>query len=146
MIVALLLLLALLGHAFVWIGLVNRLQPPGIRRRIIKILTLGLIAGSLSHFDRRRPAVDRDPVRPWDWRDGRPRPMAAPADGSSAGDVVACWIILAVTLVRLIWLRAFCRRPSVVRFHGRQLGGNRPAAAAKNAGETGPIIRSPGCR
>ena len=36
----LLLLLALLGHAFLWIGLVNRLHALGIRRWIIKLATL----------------------------------------------------------------------------------------------------------
>ena len=34
-----LLLLALLGHAFFWIGLVNRLHALGIRRRIVDLLT-----------------------------------------------------------------------------------------------------------
>ena len=36
-----LLLLALLGHAFLWIGLVNRLHALGARRRIIKYATIG---------------------------------------------------------------------------------------------------------
>ena len=38
--IALLLFLALVGHAFLWIGLVNRLHAVGIRRWIIKSLTL----------------------------------------------------------------------------------------------------------
>ena len=34
-------LLALLGHAFLWIGLVNRLHAVGVRRPIINAFTVG---------------------------------------------------------------------------------------------------------
>ena len=37
----LLLLLALAGHGFLWIGLVNRLHAVGARRSIIQLATIG---------------------------------------------------------------------------------------------------------
>ena len=38
---AVLLSFAILGHAFLWVGLLNRLHSVGLRRRTIAVLTVG---------------------------------------------------------------------------------------------------------
>ncbi len=103
-----LLLLALSGHAFLWIGLVNRLHALGLRRRIIGRLTLVFLACA---------AILPIPVACWfygGFSDARVGAMVA-------AYVVLCWIIAPLTLLRLAWLRLFWHRtPSCVRFHGRR--------------------------
>ncbi len=118
-----------LGHAFLWIGLVNRLHALGIRRRTIKRLTLLFFACA---------AIIPLVVLDWWIRTG----------GSSGGLGAAircyaalCLIIAPVTLLRLVVLRVLQRRPRIVRLYwrhpvelDRSLAGGKPATAG---GETG---------
>ncbi|MEN6558471.1 MAG: metallophosphoesterase [Thermoguttaceae bacterium] len=111
-----LLLLALLGHGFFWIGLVNRLHALPLRRRRIKQLTLAMFA-----------AAALIPVglgwRCWDEGScglGRmPWPVIA--------YLAVCWAVAAVTLVRFVAMRLMQRRPAVVRFHQRRRAAIDPA-------------------
>jgi predicted MPP superfamily phosphohydrolase len=124
-----LLLLATAGHAFLWIGLVNRLHAVDIPRKLLKRTTavLFLCATAIpvavgwwyaANFG--WPTVDS-------WR--------GPADETIAGFlvttyVVLCWAIAPMTVVRLAWIRFLHRRPAIVRFHGtRQVAINLTAAA-----------------
>lgn len=119
------LLCALLGHAFLWVGLVNRLHALGIRRRIIKVITLGffacaaLIPIAVAWHCLRQPTANTGP------------------DVFVDSYVLACWLAVVVTLVRLVYLRVIRRPPSILRFHGRQLAQIDLASAATNAAELG---------
>ena len=99
-----LLLLALLGHAFLWIGLVNRLHSVGVRRWIVGIVTLGCFASAA--------------LIPFlvGWWYLQHRAM----EGILGIYIVVCLMAVAITLLRLVYLRIFRKMPSVVRFHGRQ--------------------------
>lgn len=119
MIIVLLMLLALAGHAFLWIGLVNRLHSVGIRRRIISVATLvlflcaSLIPIGISIWCVLHPECFS--TAPWQWmRSG------SAAASASAGYVMACWLIAPLTLVRFVLMRFSLRQPAVVRFHGRR--------------------------
>jgi uncharacterized protein len=88
-------LVALAGHAFLWIGLVNRLHSVGLRRWIIKLGTVLLFLCA---------ATIPLGLRSW-W----PYYM------------IVCWTVAATILLRLVYLRCFLlRTPSLVRFHGRR--------------------------
>jgi hypothetical protein len=110
-----LLLLALIGHGFLWIGLVNRLHAVGMRRRIVSVLTLVFfLSASLL------------PLAIGGWFLERAQ-LTLP--GLSAGTtaerliglyLLVCWVVGPVTLVRAVWLHALLRRPSIVRFHRRR--------------------------
>jgi predicted MPP superfamily phosphohydrolase len=68
--------LALIGHAAIWVGLVNRWHATGFRRAIIKTVTLVFYAGLLAI----------PPLIAWRLRDARwasPRPWIASADPAS---------------------------------------------------------------
>lgn len=113
---------AFVGHAFLWIGLVNRLHALGIPRRIIKLATLlCFLCAALI------------PVGMGWWK------MVENADtdvGVLAGAyVVGCEVVAAVTLLRLVWLQIARRTPSLVRFRGRRRADINLAAAAANPGE-----------
>jgi uncharacterized protein len=98
---AFLLLLALLGHAFLWIGLVNRLHAMGIRRRIIKSLSLVFFLCSVLIL-----------VGGWQYCGN---------DGVFVRlYVILCWMVLAATLFRLVYFRWIRQVPSIVRYHGRR--------------------------
>jgi uncharacterized protein len=100
----LLLLLALLGHAFLWIGLVNRLHAVGVRRWIIKDITLVFFAC----------AAIIPVALGWQY-------VSYVRFGVLAsGYIILCWVVAPATLLRLVWLRCFCRLPPIVRFRGRQ--------------------------
>jgi predicted MPP superfamily phosphohydrolase len=115
-----LLLLALSGHAFLWIGLVNRFHALGIRRKIIKRVTWVMLffAAVIPFFiiwlyviDPRYPAI---PIHIY---------------------LVLCWAIAPITLLRLVFIRWRYRRPSLVRFHGIQRAEINPYFTATNARE-----------
>ena len=102
----LLLLFALLGHAFFLVGLTNRLHSLGIRRKLITDGTKVLFVFGV--------LVVLGVGGWWYW-------------GVAAGSrvvfayLIFCWVVAAVTLVRLVYFRCFLlRRPSIVRFHGRR--------------------------
>lgn len=124
MINAFLLLLAILGHGFLWIGLVNRLHAVNIRRRTIKRITLVLFFFAAAI-----------PIAIIVWCINHAAlPMIAFANGR-VGDTVGasvitrsisvylmlCAAIGAITLVRLIAMRWLQRIPAVVRYSGRRL-------------------------
>jgi uncharacterized protein len=126
-----LLLLALAGHAFLWIGLINRLHAIGMRRAIVKALTLVcfLCAAMI-------------PLGGLAWYGSSSRGVASHVLGAYA---VLCGIAAPMTLLRLAWIRAAQRRPSVVRFHGKHRAEIDPAAAAVTASESlhHPLVRLP---
>ena len=96
-----------LGHAFLWIGLVNRLHALGIRRRTIKWLTLLFFACAAI-----LPLV----VLGWWIGTGG----AAGGLGAATGCYAAlCRVIAPVTLLRLVVLRTLQRRPRIVRLYWR---------------------------
>ena len=117
---AFLLLLVLLGHGFLWIGLVNRLHAVNIPRPLIKRITLVffVLAAAI-------------PVALLAWFfQGRPLIGGGLQDGSGDGGwrqrlitgyAIACGLIGAITLVRLAVMRWLQRTPSVVRYDGRRM-------------------------
>jgi len=93
------LVLALPGHAFLWIGLVNRLHSIGAKRRIIKRFTLAFFLAALTI-----PILIGVCQR------------CAALGGLVGGYVVLCWIIAPATLLRLVYFRWFrLRTPEIVR-------------------------------
>jgi hypothetical protein len=117
---------ALLGHVFLWIGLVNRLHAIGIRRWIIKLVTAACFA-----------CMAALPATAWwigvegEFLPGRwPR---HPGSLAVLGYLVACWIAAAATLLRLIHYRILRRPPRVVSFHRRRPLHVAPVEAAGTA-------------
>ena len=132
----LLLLLALAGHAFFWIGLVNRLHSLGFRRRIVHLFTMACFfaAGMI-------PLC----IAAWLYAESPAgltlTPWRANAGGNfSSGFIgvytVICWAAASVTLVRLVWLRYLVPVPTVVRFHGKRRAQIAPRSAEFDAEET----------
>ena len=129
------LLFVLAGHAFLWIGLTNRLHAIGMRRRIIKRITIGffLCAAAIPIVIGCR------------WYTGNlERPTTASwggiAGGGNAGFLVAayvalCGVVLAVTILRLVYLRCLAPTSTVIRFHGRRSAEINPHSAAAGMGE-----------
>ncbi|MEN6405588.1 MAG: metallophosphoesterase [Thermoguttaceae bacterium] len=114
-----LLLLALLGHGFLWIGLVNRLHAVPLRRRRIKQLTLAMFAAAALI----PIALGWRYFSTWDdlgWGLGR---LSWPVIAYLA----LCWTVAAITLLRFVALRILQRRPAVVRFHQRRRAAIDPA-------------------
>jgi predicted MPP superfamily phosphohydrolase len=104
------LFLTLLGHVLLWVGVINRIHGFGARRRLVKKISLLCFACMAAipivwivWVVKQRGSVSEV----FDWRPGS---LAAGAY------VVACWIALVATLVRMILLR-FVGPPSIVRFH-----------------------------
>ena len=126
---ALLLLFALLGHAFLWIGLINRLHALGISRWIIKVGTIGcFVCAALIPI-----GVG------WQYARNPERPITASwgvaFDDANVGllittYVVVCWATVLATLLQLVYLRCFRRPPPILRFHGRRRVNIEPASAA----------------
>jgi len=139
-----LLLFALLGHVFLWVGVLNRLHALGMRRRTIHrismvcFLCMGLIPVGIGWQYFGNP--ERHPTAPWTF----------PADGTPAGlfimaYVAVCWTVASVTLLRFLWLRVFHRPPPILRFHRRRTVEIDPASAAASAAELAhhPLVRLP---
>ena len=127
---ALFLFFALLGHAFLWIGLLNRLHALGIRRKIVRRITYGafscaaIIPLGIGWYN----AFILEPL------------CGTAALGCATllinAYFVICWAIALVTLLRFIYLSCFFRRrPPLVRFHGRGRMEIDPASAASNPKE-----------
>jgi len=113
-----LLLLALAGHGFLWIGLVNRFHALGLRRRTIGRLTLACFVCAAMI-----PAAII-----WRCFIGF---ASARVDAAVAVYVALCWTVAPLTILRLVWLRAFwLRRPACVRFSGRRRAEIEPDRAA----------------
>ncbi len=131
---ALLLLFTLMGHAFLWIGLVNRLHAVGIRRRIIKLVTLGCFACAalipIGVGWRCVKNVERRATASWGFAAG-----GSNAELLIATYVVVCWAAASATLLRLVYLRGFRRPPPILRFHGRRRAEIDPASTAATASE-----------
>jgi uncharacterized protein len=127
-----LLVLALLGHGFLWVGLINRLHALGFRRWVIARVTAACflfaaaIPVGIAWWFARNP--DRwNPTFQGFWAGGAQTPVAA--------YTIACWIIAVVTAVRLLWFRCTFRTPSVVRLCRRRRATIDPAATALDARE-----------
>ena len=129
------LLFALLGHAFLWIGLVNRLHAVGIRRWMIKVITIGFFLC----------AVAIPILIACGWYTGNLARPTTPSWGGIIGEGIAgllvaayaalCWAVAAATLLRLVYLRCLVPTPSVVRFHGRRPADINPHSDAAGTGE-----------
>ncbi len=112
-------LLAVLGHAFLWIGLTNWLHSRGMRRRIISVFTACFFA-----------CATLIPIGlAWYYLIHGTLPVAP------AAYVIVCWGVLAVTLVRLVYLRFLRRPPAILRSRSSQFATINPAAAAADASE-----------
>jgi uncharacterized protein len=102
----LLLLVALLGHAFLWIGLVNRIHSVGMRRKVLKTISWSCFLCMVAI-----------PVAiGWWYVVGRPENWTFVIAAYAA----ICCVVAPVTLLRLVWLRWLQPTPSVVRFHRRR--------------------------
>jgi hypothetical protein len=105
-----LLLLALLGHAFLWIGIVNRLHALGIRRWKVKLATASCFLLSLA-----APAAVG-------WLYLRDCPDFRISENGTvpfvALYIILCWFVLAATLLRIAYFRLFLRPTAVLRYHG----------------------------
>jgi predicted MPP superfamily phosphohydrolase len=140
----LLLMFALLGHVFLWVGLLNRLHALGMRRRTIHrisavyLLCAGLIPVGIG----------------WQYFGNSQRPTTTLwtflADGTPAGllitaYLVTCWLTAPATLFRFLWFRVFRRPPPMLRFHRRRRVEIDPASAAASAAELAhhPLVRLP---
>jgi len=109
-----LILFALLGHVFLWIGLVNRLHAIGIRRWIIKVITVAFFACMATI-----PAA----AAWWIAVGGARLPLGAPPHPGTLllfGYLYACLFVAATTLLRLIYRCVLCHTPRVVSFHRRR--------------------------
>jgi uncharacterized protein len=113
----LLLLLTLLGHAFFWIGLINRLHAIDIPRRPLKIITysLFLFVGGVAVLV----------VRRWVMESGEPAPLFD-------AYLVLCRFIAPATILRLLYVRFRYRRPALVRRHSVRRANLDLSSAAKN--------------
>jgi hypothetical protein len=108
----LLVLIALLGHAAIWLGLLNRIHGTAMPRRLIDALTLGcflmlpLVPGLFSWWFLRTELaiVDRG-----DWS-ANPWPLVY---------LAACWLT-AVAATGLWVVRRLAPAPSLVRWHRRR--------------------------
>lgn len=127
-------LLALFGHAFFWIGVGNRIHALGWKRWIVVGLADLFAAGA---------AVAPPTVAYLYW--GNFARLAEivtfPADIGLAETllaayIVCCWIVVPVTLVRLVVMRYQLRRPSVVRYYGCRRADINPHAAEFGVEET----------
>jgi hypothetical protein len=120
-----LLLLAGLGHALLWIGLVNRLDAVGVQWKLVKTSTafcfLCMAALPAAWFT--WAVGQREPFRPA-WH-------AIPESRAVQAYLAVCCIVTLVTLIRWACLR-LGPSPSVVRFCRRRrlpMGSNPPADA-----------------
>ena len=107
----LLLLLALLGHAFLWIALVNRMHAVSMPRRFVRVLTLlclaCLVAVPLSAAWWFAPAGSITPAGV-QWRQ---------VSAFAWLYLGTCWVAAAVTILRWIRWHLLHRPPAVLRFH-----------------------------
>jgi uncharacterized protein len=122
------LLLALLGHAFFWIGAVNRLHALGVPRRIVKRVTATcfFLAAAI-------------PIGIAGWL------YARGSNSFIAVYAIGCWAVALVTLSRLVWMRWSFRTPPLVRFHGKRRAKIDPRSAEFGPEETShhPLTRLP---
>jgi predicted MPP superfamily phosphohydrolase len=129
-----LVMLALLGHAFFWVGLVNRLHSTNLRRPIVKRVTLLFFACAaviplgigwcyVAHCGYTTQGL-------WDFIVVR-----SPGDFFVTAYCALCWAVAPITLVRWIYMSWAHRTPAIVRFHGRKMGLIDPKSAAADAGE-----------
>jgi len=106
-----LLLLALLGHAFVWVALVNRIHGLAVPHRIGHLLSLTclamLILVPVAFWLLYFPAGLNVP--------GGFRWPHVPA--AAALYVSTCWVAAGVTIVWWVWRHLLHRPPSILRFH-----------------------------
>jgi predicted MPP superfamily phosphohydrolase len=138
------LLFALLGHAFLWIGLTNRLHALGFRHRTTHLITFGyfacaaLIPIAIGRYFVSHPACLAN--RPWNLPADR-----TPAGLLTATYLMACWLVVPVTLLRFVGLNVLRRPPSLLRFHRRRLAEIDLVSAAANAAELAhhPLVHLP---
>jgi predicted MPP superfamily phosphohydrolase len=133
-------LLAVLGHAFLWIGAVNRLHAIGLRRRLMKRLTLIFFFSAatipLAVVGMQLANPDRTLMFPW-----RQTPAWWGVGGVGTVEIplrlylALCCVLGLTTPLRLGWMRWRQRRPSLVRFHGRCRPAIDPNSAASDPGE-----------
>jgi uncharacterized protein len=140
-----LLLLALLGHAFLWIGLVNRLHALDLRRWIIHSCTgtCFFLAGMLPLCIAAWLYVNNPDgltIAPW-----RANAGGSLAKGLIAAYTVVCWAVASATLLRLLWLRRILQTPAAVRLHGRRHAKIHPRSTKFDVKETShhPFTRLP---
>lgn len=124
---------ALLGHVFLWIGIINRLHATAIPRKLLGILTIFCFA-----------FIGLAPIA-FAW-------LCVAGVGNIPGQInrqislrpgwsvfflygILCWLAAAATLVRWICHRCLRRPPELLRFHRRRGMSIFPALAALTAEE-----------
>jgi hypothetical protein len=122
-------LYTLFGHAFLWIGLINRLHGIALPRWIITLITkvIFLIIGA-------------GPIailawRPAGWENPFVKPDASIANHPGRLFLAiyfgVCWLAGACTLLRWLWHNLYFRRPpKLLRFHQRRRANISPDRAA----------------
>jgi uncharacterized protein len=126
-------LLTILGHFFLWVGILNRLHATAIPRRPMEVLTF--ICFSILGFV---PLAAG-----WWWISGGNDIMGqinrqnALQPGWSALFIYAglCWLAGGATIIRWVHYRCLCRPPDVQRFHRRRKMPIAPSVAALTAEE-----------
>jgi predicted MPP superfamily phosphohydrolase len=140
-----LLLLALVGHGFLWVGLINRLHSLKMRRSTLHRITYalfgcaGLVGAGIAWCYVGDPA-----------RFSVTHPTAA-AEGTWAelligAYLLVCWVLAPLTLARFLGLRLFRRPAPLLRLERRQPVEIDLASAAASAAELAhhPLVRLPG--
>jgi predicted MPP superfamily phosphohydrolase len=129
-----LLLLALLGHAFLWIGLTNRLHALGFTHRTTRLMTLGYLACALllpmgiAWYCFSHPALRTH--LPWSLAADR-----TPAGLVATVYLLICWLVVPVTLLRFVGFHVFRRQVPLLRFHRRRRVEMDLVSAAASAAE-----------
>jgi uncharacterized protein len=158
----LLLLVALLGHGFLWAGMINRLHALGLRRWFILGTTVAFLTctavipillgqACLAHvgttvvpYPRSVPllgtsSAERDPPPSRCLEQTVAHAIEqcglSEQNGFVATYFIVCWAIVPITLVRLVYVRWRQGTPDIVRFHGRRRIPIDIRAAARKPGE-----------
>src|SRR3972149_1271630 len=129
----LLVLAILIGHAFLWIGILNRLHATAIPQRLMDILTLGCLA-----------VMGLAPISVGSWWFVHAKNLPGQINWQIALHpgwmafflyIALCLLIAVSTTVRWVCYRLLRRPPHVLRFHRRRRMDIAPAVAALSAEE-----------
>jgi uncharacterized protein len=125
--------LTIIGHVFLWIGILNRLHATALRRRLMDTLTI-LCLTSISVV----PVI----ALLWWLAGGQDTAGKIGRESVSHPGWIAfflyglfCWIAGAATIVRWIWFRYLRPQTDLLRFHRRRSVEVTPSAAALSAEE-----------
>ena len=128
-----LLLIAILGHVFLWIGVLNRIHSTAIPRRLLDVLSVFFLS-----------ITGLVPLGALWWWFVKGNVFPAQVNWQTALKpgwfvfflyFVLCCLVTAVTFVRCIYFRWLRRPPELLRFHRQRRMNIAPSAAALTAEE-----------